>query len=89
MGSGTLPHHERPLLKEPWLLWMGSSSGSRFSPPGFGVFPWRAALLGLGVLGVSVVSLLLVLLGGSLFLVAVPDDPATGGFPMTSRMLAS
>ena len=69
---------------------MGSSSGFRSSPLGFGAFPWRAVLLGLGVLGNGVVSLLLGLLGGLPLLgVTEPVSPATGGSPITSQMLAS
>ena len=69
---------------------MGSSSGFRSSPLGFEAFPWRAALLRLGVLGIGVVSLLLRSLGGSPLLpVTVLDGPATGGSPVTSWMLAS
>ena len=49
-----------------------------------------AALLGLGMIGIGVVSPLLRLLGGSLLLlVIVPDAPAIGGSPVTLRMLAS
>ena len=69
---------------------MGLLSRFRSLPPGFGAFPWRAALLGLGVLDIGIVSLLLGLLGGSpLLLVMELDGPATGGLPMTSQMLAS
>ena len=90
MSSGTLPHHEQLLLKDPLSLRTGSSSGSGSLPLGFGALPWRVALLGLGVLGVGVVSPLLGSLGGSpLLLVAEPDGPATGGSPVTSWMLAS
>ena len=90
MGSGTLPHCEQLLLKEPWSLRIGSSSGFGSSPLGFGAFPWRAALLGLGMLGVGMVSPLLGSLGGSLLLlVMVPEGPTTGGSPVTLRMLAS
>ena len=90
MGLGTLPHRKQLLLKDPWLLGMGSSSGSGSSPPGFGVLPWRVALLGLGVLGVGVVSLLLESLGGSpLLLVVEPDSLAICGLPVTLQMLAS
>ena len=89
VGLGMLPHHKRSLLKEPWSLGMGSSSGFGSLPLGFGELPWRVALLGLGVLGVGVVLLLLGSLGGSLLLlVAEPDGPA-GGSPVTSWMLAS
>ena len=90
MGLRTLPHHEQLLLKEPWLLRMGSLSGFRSLPLGFGALPWRVALLGLGVLGIGVVSLLLGSLGGSLLLpVTELDGPATGGSPITLWMLAS
>ena len=69
---------------------MGSSSRFRSLPLGFGAFPWRAALLGLGRLGIGIVSLLLGLLGGlPLLPVMVLDGPATGGSPITSWMLAS
>ena len=85
MGSGTLPYRERLLLKDPWSLRMGLSSGSGSSPPGFGVLPWRVALLGLGVLGVGVVSPLLGLLGGlPLLPVMEPDGPAICVLPATS-----
>ena len=63
---------------------MGSLSRFGFLPLGFGAFPWRAVLLGLGVLGVGIVSPLLGLLKGSpLLLVVEPDGPATGGLPVT------
>ena len=72
------------------MLRMGLSSRFRSSPLGFGALPWRVALLGLGVLGVGIVSPLLGSLGGSPLLpVAVPYGPATGGSPITSQMLAS
>ena len=90
MGLGTLLRHERLLLKESWLLGMGSLSGFGSSPLGFGALPWRVALLGLGVLGVGVVSPLLGSLGGSPGMpVMEPDGPATGGLPITLQMLAS
>ena len=55
-----------------------------------GALPWRVTLLGLGVLGIGIVSLLLGSLGGSpLLLVAELDGPATCGPPVTSQMLAS
>ena len=84
-----LPHHERSLLKEPWSLGMGLSSGFGASPLGFGELPWRIVLLGLGVLGVGVVLLLLGSLGGSLLLLVAEPDGPTGGSPVTSWMLAS
>ena len=69
---------------------MGLSSEFGSSPPGFRALPWTVALLGLGVLGIGVVSLLLGSLGASsLFLVTEPDGPANGGPPVTSQMLAS
>ena len=90
MGSGTLLCREQLLLKELWLLGMGSSSGFESSPPGFRVLPWMVALLGLGVLGIGMVSPLLGSLGDlPLFLVTEPDSPATGGLPVTLWMLAS
>ena len=69
---------------------MGSLSGFGSSPLGFGAYPWRATLLGLGMLGIGIVSPLLGSLGCLLLLpVAALDGPATGGSPMTSWMLAS
>ena len=76
--------------KEPWSLRMGSLARFGSSPQGFGAFPWRVALLGLGVLGVGVVLPLLGSLGGLPSLpVAELDGPATGGSPVTLWMLAS
>ena len=90
MGLGTLPHRKRLLLKYPWSLGMGLSSGSGSLPPGFGALPWRVALLGLGVLGIGVVSPLPGSLGGSLLVLVVePDGPATCGPSVTLQMLAS
>ena len=90
MGSGTLLHRKQLLLKELWLLRMGSLSGFGSLPLGFGALPWMVALLGLGVLGVGMVSPLLGSLGASpFFLVIELDGPATGGLPVTSQMLAS
>ena len=88
VGSGTLPHCEQSLLKEPWLLRMGSSSRFGSLPLGLGAFPWMAASLGLGMLGIGIVLLLLWSLGSLLLPVPVLDVPATGGSPVTSWMLA-
>ena len=88
MGSGILPCHEPSLLKEPWSLGMGLSSGFGSLPQGLGAFPWIVALFGLGMLGIGIVSSLLSSLGGSpLWL--VPYGPATGGSPVTSQIPAS
>ena len=90
VGLGTLPRHEQLLLKDPRLLGMGLSFGSRSSPLGFGALPWRVALLGLGVLGIGIVLPLLGSLGGLPLLPVVElNGPATCGLPVTSWMLVS
>ena len=57
MGLGTLPRHERLLLKDPWSLGMGSSSGSGSLPVGAGsAWHWHGVTAAWVVGGFTVIA---------------------------------